>query len=63
MTLLRNAFWISLFVIFTFLFVVFFEYGTTNFVKNAKQEYKDARVFFGIDQPKDEKKEAAPLPQ
>lgn len=54
MALLRNAFWIALFAIFTFLFVVLFEYGTTNYVENAKLEYKDMRVFFKLDKTEEE---------
>jgi hypothetical protein len=49
MSLLRTAFWIALFLASTFLFTVLFEYGTENFRDDAKKEYLNLRVLFGID--------------
>ena len=42
MALLRGLFWFALFIVFTFCFVVLFEYGPRDFVKGAQKEF--ARV-------------------
>ena len=42
MGLIRSLFWVVLFVLFTFSFVVLFEYGTTDFVTGFQKEF--ARV-------------------
>ncbi len=42
MALLRGLFWFALFVVFTFCFVVLFEYGPRDFAKGVQKEY--ARV-------------------
>ena len=38
MALLRNLFWIAIFLASTFAFTVLFEHGPANFVQNAKKE-------------------------
>ena len=38
MALIRNLFWIAVFLAATFAFTVLFEHGPTNFVQNAKKE-------------------------
>jgi hypothetical protein len=38
MALIRNLFWIAIFIASTFLFTVLFEHGPTDFVQNAKKE-------------------------
>ena len=42
MALLRGLFWFALFIVFTFCFVVLFEYGPRNFANGVQKEY--ARV-------------------
>ena len=42
MALLRGIFWFALFIVFTFCFVVLFEYGPRNFANGVQKEY--ARV-------------------
>ena len=41
MALLRNLFWLALFLASTFAFVVLFEHGTVDYVKNCKATYED----------------------
>jgi hypothetical protein len=38
MSLLRGLFWLALFVLFTFSFIVLFEYGTHDFVPGFQKE-------------------------
>jgi hypothetical protein len=38
MALIRNIFWIAVFLASTFAFTVLFEHGPTDFVQNAKKE-------------------------
>jgi len=38
MALIRNIFWLAIFLGATFAFTVLFEHGPTNFVQNAKKE-------------------------
>jgi hypothetical protein len=38
MALLRTLFWVALFLFFTFCFIVFFEYGSHDFVSGFKKE-------------------------
>lgn len=45
MSLLRGAFWLALFVFFTFCFVVLFEYGTSDFSAGFKKEFARAKTF------------------
>ena len=45
MSLLRGAFWLALFVFFTFCFVVLFEYGTSNFSTGFTKEFDRAKSF------------------
>jgi hypothetical protein len=42
MALLRGIFWFALFIVFTFCFVVLFEYGPRDFGKGVQKEF--ARV-------------------
>jgi hypothetical protein len=42
MALLRGLFWFALFIVFTFSFVVLFEYGPRDFATGVRKEY--ARV-------------------
>ena len=39
MALLRNIFWLGLFILLTFCFVVLFEYGPRDFSNGAQKEY------------------------
>jgi len=45
MSLLRGAFWLALFVFFTFCFIVLFEYGTSDFSNGFKKEFERAKNF------------------
>jgi len=54
MALFRKLFWVALFVVSTFGFVVLFDYGTVNYVKNAKTEYENLKQAMGW-QPKPKK--------
>jgi len=45
MSLLRGAFWLALFVFFTFCFIVLFEYGTSDFSNGFKKEFERAKTF------------------
>ncbi|MEO8438594.1 MAG: hypothetical protein ABI540_00065 [Spartobacteria bacterium] len=45
MGLLRNLFWLLLFVFFTFCFVVLFEYGPSEFVPGFQKEFDRASHF------------------
>jgi hypothetical protein len=45
MSLLRGLFWLALFVLFTFSFVVLFEYGTADFSTGFKKEFEHAKAF------------------
>ena len=45
MSLLRGAFWLALFVFFTFCFIVLFEYGTSDFSGGFKKEFERAKAF------------------
>lgn len=57
MSLIRGAFWIALFVFFTFSFVVLFEHGTRDFSTGFKKEFQRVKTFVQqIDAPKDKKK-------
>ncbi len=47
MALLRKLFWLALFLAATFSFVVLFEHGHTDFVKNAKTEFANFKNFTG----------------
>jgi len=39
MALLRGLFWFALFIVFTFCFVVLFEYGPRDFTGGVQKEY------------------------
>jgi hypothetical protein len=43
--LIRSLFWFVLFVLFTFSFVVLFEYGTTDFVSGFQKEFQRVTKF------------------
>lgn len=45
MSLIRGLFWLALFVLFTFSFVVLFEYGTADFSTGFKKEFERAKTF------------------
>ena len=44
MSLLRGLFWIALFILFSFSFVVLFEYGTTDFTKGFAKEFEKVKA-------------------
>jgi hypothetical protein len=45
MALLRGLFWFALFIVFTFCFVVLFEYGPRDFAKGVRKEYDRVKSF------------------
>jgi hypothetical protein len=45
MALLRGFFWFFLFIVFTFGFVVLFEYGPRDFANGVKKEYARVKSF------------------
>lgn len=45
MSLLRGAFWIVLFLFFTFCFLVVFEYGIHDFQSGFKTEFARVKVY------------------
>ena len=45
MALLRAFFWFALFIVFTFGFVVLFEYGPRDFANGVRKEYVRVRSF------------------
>jgi hypothetical protein len=45
MALLRGLFWFALFIVFTFCFVVLFEYGPRNFANGVQKEYTRVKSF------------------
>ena len=45
MALLRGLFWFGLFILFTFCFVVLFEYGPRDFAKGVQKEYARMKSF------------------
>ena len=45
MALLRTLFWVALFLLFTFSFVVLFEYGTHDFVPGFQKEFQRMKTF------------------
>ena len=49
--MIGKLFWIALTLVFTFCFVVLFEYGTVNYVENAKTEFQDLKTLF-VEAPK-----------
>lgn len=61
MALIRKLFWFVLFLVSTFCFVVLFEHGTTDFVKNAKIEFEGAKKLCNLQlgHKKDESDKAA----
>jgi hypothetical protein len=47
MALLRGVFWFALFIVFTFSFVVLFEYGPRDFASGVKKECARVKSFVG----------------
>ena len=45
MSLIRGAFWLLLFLFFTFCFVVVFEYGIHDFENGFKTEFKRVKAY------------------
>ena len=45
--MLSKLFWVLMTVVFTFLFIVLFENGTTNYVDNCVAEYHQIVTYFG----------------
>jgi hypothetical protein len=45
MALLRGLFWLALFIVFTFCFVVLFEYGPRDFANGTRMEYARIKSF------------------
>ena len=45
MSLIRTLFWVVLFLFFTFCFIVFFEYGSHDFVPGFKKEFARIKSF------------------
>ena len=45
MALIRTLFWVALFILFTFSFVVLFEYGTHDFVPGFQKEFERMKTF------------------
>ena len=45
MALLRGLFWFALFIVFTFCFVVLFEYGPGGFANGVRKEYARMKSF------------------
>jgi len=57
MAILRGLLWLLLFIIFTFCFVVLFEYGPRDFTSGVHKEYARMKLFVtkrteGITKPK-----------
>ena len=42
--LLRNLFWIGLFLISTFAFLVLFDHGTDDYFRNAEKDFKTLKT-------------------
>jgi hypothetical protein len=45
MALIRTLFWVALFLLFTFSFIVLFEYGTHDFVPGFQKEFNRMKTF------------------
>ena len=45
MALLRGLFWFGLYILFTFCFVVLFEYGPRDYAKGVQKEYARVKSF------------------
>jgi hypothetical protein len=45
MAFLRGLFWFALFIVFTFCFVVLFEYGPRSFPSGVQKEYVRVKSF------------------
>jgi len=45
MAFLRGLFWFALFIVFTFCFVVLFEYGPRDFPNGVQKEYVHVKSF------------------
>jgi hypothetical protein len=58
MAILGKLFWIALTLVFTFCFVVLFEYGPSNFADNAQHEFKNVKELFNA-KPMEKRKDAS----
>jgi len=66
MALIRNLFWIAVFLASTFAFTVLFEHGPTDFVQNAKKEADVLKQMMGAKPERrkdDSDKLTPPLPR
>ena len=45
--MVTKLFWVLLTVVFTFLFMVLFENGFTNYVENCQTEFQQIKAYFG----------------
>ena len=66
MALIRNLFWIAVFLASTFAFTVLFEHGPTDFVQNAKKEADVLKQMMGAKPERrkdDSDKLTPPLPK
>ncbi|EDY18819.1 hypothetical protein CfE428DRAFT_3477 [Chthoniobacter flavus Ellin428] len=66
MALIRNIFWIAVFLASTFAFTVLFEHGPTDFVQNAKKEADVLKQMMGAKPERrkdDSDKLTPPLPR
>ena len=59
MGLISKLFWIALTAVFTFCFVVLFEFGTFNYVANCQQEFQSVKALFAS--PPKKKPETDPV--
>lgn len=49
MLLIRNLFWVALFIVSTFCFVVLFEHGPVNYTKNMQLEFESAKKLYHLE--------------
>jgi hypothetical protein len=56
MGLIRKLFWIALFLVSTFCFLVLFDHGTVNYVKNFQLDFQNFKTLLStqIEHKKDE---------
>lgn len=48
MSILRSIFWFAIFLASTFAFTVLFEYGPTDFSKNAQKEFANLSKYYDV---------------
>ena len=66
MALIRNIFWLAVFLASTFAFTVLFEHGPTDFIQNAKKEADVLKQMMGAKPERrkdDSDKLTPPLPR